>query len=276
MPELPELQAHAERLADRLVGIRLEGVDVLSFTALKTATAPDPALGRPLQHIGRRGKHLIFGFGPVSFVVHLMQGGRIALADPSRRPRGGLIRWRLEGADALVLTEAGKERRAGVWVVEGDPLDAPPLDDLGPDADSIQVDELGLVLAEHSSRLHGLLRDQHAIAGVGRRLANEVCYRSELSPFASTSKLGSDEVGRLHTALHDVVSESLTFERGLDDMSRAADRPAVVHDRKGRPCPRCGDPIRSVEYRSYTVFYCPGCQTGGKVLADNVTSRFLK
>jgi formamidopyrimidine-DNA glycosylase len=38
----------------------------------------------------------------------------------------------------------------------------------------------------------------------------------------------------------------------------------------------CGDTIRAVEYRSYTVNYCPACQTGGKVLADNTTSRFLK
>ena len=41
-------------------------------------------------------------------------------------------------------------------------------------------------------------------------------------------------------------------------------------------CPVCADTIRSVSYSSYTVAYCPTCQTGGKVLADNTTSRFLK
>jgi formamidopyrimidine-DNA glycosylase len=38
----------------------------------------------------------------------------------------------------------------------------------------------------------------------------------------------------------------------------------------------CGDTIRSVSYSGYTVAYCPACQTDGKVLADNTTSRFLK
>jgi formamidopyrimidine-DNA glycosylase len=38
----------------------------------------------------------------------------------------------------------------------------------------------------------------------------------------------------------------------------------------------CDDTVRAVEYSGYTVNYCPTCQTGGKVLADNTTSKFLK
>ena len=59
-------------------------------------------------------------------------------------------------------------------------------------------------------------------------------------------------------------------------MSSSADRPGRVHHRVGEPCPVCGDTIRSVSYSGYTVAYCPTCQTGGKVLADNTTSKFLK
>ena len=47
-------------------------------------------------------------------------------------------------------------------------------------------------------------------------------------------------------------------------------------DRTGEACPVCGDTVRAVEYASYTVNYCPTCQTGGKILADNTTSKFLK
>jgi formamidopyrimidine-DNA glycosylase len=72
------------------------------------------------------------------------------------------------------------------------------------------------------------------------------------------------------------IAESLAYERTRSDMSSSADRPGAVHHREGDACPVCGDTIRAVEYRSYTVNYCPTCQTGGKVLADNTTSRFLK
>ncbi len=277
VPELPELQAQAERLETHFSRARLEGLEVLSFTALKTAIPHDPTLGRALESVGRRGKHLILGFGPISFVVHLMQGGRLE-ADAGRtgRPRGGLVRWRFDEARALLLTEAGRERRAGVWVVEGDPLTAPPLERLGPEADALSPDGLAGALAGRSSRLHGVLRDQRAIAGIGRRLSNEICHRAGLSPFAIASKLDDEEVHRLHAALRAVVQESLDFERGLEEMSRAAERPAGVHGLKGDPCPICGDEIRSVEFREYTVNYCAGCQTDGRVLSDNTTSRFLK
>jgi formamidopyrimidine-DNA glycosylase len=72
------------------------------------------------------------------------------------------------------------------------------------------------------------------------------------------------------------IAESLAYERTRSDMSSSADRPGAVHHREGETCPVCGDTVRAVEYRSYTVNYCPTCQTGGKVLADNTTSKFLK
>ncbi len=59
-------------------------------------------------------------------------------------------------------------------------------------------------------------------------------------------------------------------------MSSSAERPGAVYHRTGEPCPACGDTIRSVEYSRYTVNYCATCQTKGKVLADNTTSKFLK
>ena len=125
-------------------------------------------------------------------------------------------------------------------------------------------------------RIHGYLRDQHQIAGLGRMLANEVCHRAKISPFAMTGKLGADGAAAIVAAIHDAVEEGLAYERTRSDMSSSADRPGRVHGRVGQPCPVCGDTIRSVSYSGYTVAYCPTCQTGGKVLADNTTSRFLK
>ncbi len=278
MPELPEIQAHAERLTEQLAGHSLEGFDPLSFTALKTSTpAPEVAVGSPLLSVGRRGKYLLLTFEPAAFVVHLMQGGRLK-PDPkgAARPRGGLARWRFEDAEPLLLTEAGKEKRAGVWVVAGDPATQAPLEGLGPDAGAVSEAELAEALGAKSMRLHTFLRDQRHIAGIGRRLANEVCHRAKLSPFASTSKLGADEVQRLHEAIAGCISESLAYERSRPDMSSSKERPGAVHHRAGEPCPVCGDTIRTVSYNRYTVAYCPTCQTGGRALADNTTSKFLK
>jgi len=278
VPEMPEVQAHAERLTEDFAGAVLDRFRPLTFTALKTfAPAPEAAAGHPLLDVGRRGKHLLLRFEPVTFVVHLMQGGRLKPDEKqAAKPRGGQARWTFADDRALLLTEAGTERKAGVWVVEGDPLGQEPLDHLGPEADTLDRAELGRLLADNPMRLHGWLRDQHTLAGLGRRLANEICHRAKLSPFASTGKLDDDAVDRLHAAMGECIAESLAYERTRSDMSSSKDRPGAVHHRQGEACPVCGDTVRAVEYRSYTVNYCPTCQTGGKVLADNTTSKFLK
>ena len=278
MPELPEVQAHAERLDAAYAGATLEHFTPLTFTALKTFR-PDPAeaVTHPLVFVGRRGKHLLLDFGVLSFVVHLMQGGRLKPdAKQSAKPKGGLARWRFDDGRALLLTEMGTERKAGVWAIDGDPESQAPLEGLGPEADRLEASALLELLNANPMRLHGFLRDQRLLTGLGRRLANEVCHRARLSPFANTGKLDRVDAEALDEAIGACVNESLAYERGRDDMSSSADRPGNVHGRAGQDCPVCGDVIRSVEYTRYRVDYCATCQTNGKILADNTTSKFLK
>ncbi|MGD9998630.1 MAG: DNA-formamidopyrimidine glycosylase family protein [Ilumatobacteraceae bacterium] len=280
MPELPEVQAHAERLTDQFRGATLQKFVPLTFTALKTAVPqPSAAYGQPLVEVGRRGKYLLLRFEPITFVVHLMQGGRLLVDEKqSAKPRNGQARFVFDGHPALLLTEAGTERRAGVWCLsnETEVTAQPPLDRLGPEALDVSDEQMAALFAAHNMRVHGLLRDQHMIAGLGRMLANEVCHRARISPFAMTAKLGAEGAHTIRTAIHECVADGLAYERTRPDMSSSKDRPGEVHGRVGDACPVCGDTVRSVTYSGYTVAYCPTCQTGGKVLADNTTSRFLK
>ena len=50
----------------------------------------------------------------------------------------------------------------------------------------------------------------------------------------------------------------------------------VVHDRLGEPCPQCGTPIARVDFEEHTIYYCPSCQTGGRILKDRRLSRLLR
>jgi len=281
---MPEVQAHAERMTAALGGATLQRFELLNFAALKTYDPPaDAAKGMRLERVERRGKYLLLRFdGDLTHVIHLMQGGRLRL-DPkvSKKPRLGLARWTFTGTtsgvdEAWLLTEAGTERKAGVWAVRGDPLPQVPLDDLGPEADQLSRNELAERLAGRSRRLHGLLRDQDVLAGLGRMLTNEILYEAALSPFANAAKLTDDEITRLHTALGEVVARATAHERTLSDIGKSVDRPSKVHNRAGEPCGDCDDTIRTVTYRQYTVYYCPTRQTEGKILADNTTSKFLK
>ena len=177
MPELPEVQAHAERLSHQFAGRVLMRFVPFRFTALKTAVpAPDQAYGQPLRSVDRRGKYLMLQFDSITFVVHLMQGGRLVLDDKqSPKPRNGQARFVFDEGPALLLTEAGTERRAGVWCLPTPTaLTDAPLSALGPEALEFDDESLEAQFNAHPMRLHGFLRDQHLIAGLGRMLANEV------------------------------------------------------------------------------------------------------
>ena len=296
MPEMPEIQAHAERMTTAIGSAELVKFELLNFAGLKTFNpAADAAVGASLTGVGRRAKSLLIAFdNGHTHVVHLMQGGRLR-PDPkrSKKPRNGIARWvfALDGPDgpveeAWLLTEAGTERKAGVWAVDGDPLEQEPLSNLGPEAIDLSRDEFATLIGAQSRRLHGVLRTQGIVSGLGRMLANEILFRAGISPFANASKLDEDELDRLHAAMLAAVEEATAHERTLDDIGKSDDRPSLVHNRAGEPClgrhgkgkkaTACDDTIRTVEYRKYTVFYCPTHQTNGKTLADNTTSKFLK
>ena len=208
-----------------------------------------------------------------------MQGGRLKPDEKqSAKPRGGLARWVFADGSALLLTEAGTEKRAGVWVRRRGRLSTPRSRSTGsaPTPTPSTPRRWPRICAAHSMRLHGLLRDQRAIAGIGRRLANEICHRARLSPFANAAKLDARRdrpAARGHPRLHRRVARLRAWPRRHELVEGAA---GAVHHRAGEACPVCGDVVREVEYTRYTVNYCATCQTGGKVLADNTTSKFLK
>lgn len=289
MPEMPEIEAHAERLARDYVGHTLVELVPFNFTVLKTAVPPPhEAYGHEVRSIGRRGKYLTIEFEPLTMVIHLMQGGRLFPDEKlSKKPRGGQARIIFDDSNPddplhpLLLTEQGTERRAGIWCVAAGNLETtPPIDRLGPEACDVTAAELAELFAQKSMRVHGFLRDQRMIAGIGRRLANEVCWQARISPFATTKKLGSSGATKVVEAIAVCVEDGLAYERGRSDMSSSKDRPSNAHGRTGEACMRSSDhgqdTIRAVEYSGYTVNYCPSCQTGGKILADNTTSKFLK
>lgn len=278
MPEMPEVQALAERLDEVVGGSTLESFDLLQFSSLKTVTPrPSELVGRVLEGVGRRGKYLLFGFeGGDRMLVHLSQGGRLDVEAPpkSTKPRGAVLRLRFSEEVSVLVKEFGKERKAGVWSLAVG--DDGPLAALGPEALS---DEAATFFRESidARRVHTILRDQRTVAGVGRGYSDDALHHAKLSPYAVLGKLDAGERDRLVEALRAILTDALEVERrrngGLP--TKLGDH-FTVHGRWGEPCPRCGADLRRVSYESHEVTYCPDCQTGGKILADRRLSRLIR
>jgi formamidopyrimidine-DNA glycosylase len=273
MPELPEVEAWVSELDPLVSAAPVLQAGPAHIATLKTFDPPLRALeGRRLAGARRRGKWLLFPTedGELQLRIHLMSAGRIRfLAPGAKGPKTPAFRLRFENGE-LVLTEGGPKKRAGVWLETPAQTEA-ELAHLGPEALGLGVERLREILAGDNRRLHSLLRDQRALTGIGRAHANEILHRARLSPFALSSKLDDEEVERLATAIEEDLSRALELrERGKGDKDVY-----LVHRRLGEPCPRCGEPLRQVDYEEHTVFYCAPCQTGGRVLKDRRLSRLL-
>ncbi|MGI9111767.1 MAG: DNA-formamidopyrimidine glycosylase family protein [Gaiellaceae bacterium] len=275
MPELPEVEAWTRALDGPVSASPVLRAGPAHIATLKTFDPPLAALeGRQLEGASRRGKWLLFPTddGELVLRIHLMSAGRIRqLAPGAKGPKTPAFRLRFESGGELVLTEAGAKKRAGVWLETPAQTEA-ELAHLGPEALGLGVEGLGEILAAENRRLHSFLRDQRALAGIGRAHANEILNRAGLSPFALTTQLSGAEIDRLATAIDEDLARALALrEAGKGDKDVY-----LVHRRLGEPCPRCGGPIHQVDYDEHTVFYCPACQTGGRILKDRRLSRLLR
>jgi formamidopyrimidine-DNA glycosylase len=275
MPELPEMEAWRRQLDEPVRAFTVERAGPAHVATLKTFDPPLSALaGRRFAGAERRGKRLLFPTEErdLVLVVHLMSAGRLRyLAPGEKKPKSPAFRLRFDGGAELVLTEAGKKKRAGVWLVTPERLEE-DLGHLGPDALDLDLAAFAEILARERRQLHPLLRDQRALVGIGRAHANEILHRAQLSPFRLSTDLSPEETERLWKAMREDLERALELReagKGDKDVYR-------VHNRLGEPCPVCETPIARVDFEEHTIYYCPRCQTEGRLLKDRRLSRLLR
>ncbi|KQX67688.1 DNA-formamidopyrimidine glycosylase family protein [Streptomyces sp. Root1310] len=287
MPELPEVEALKDFLAEHLVGHEIVRVLPVAISVLKTYDPPVTAVeGREVTAVHRHGKFLDLatGDGP-HLVTHLARAGWLHWKDrlpdgPTRPGKGPLaLRVALETGAGFDLTEAGTQKRLAVYVVQ-DPGQVPGIARLGPDPLAADFDEarFAALLAGERRQLKGALRDQSLIAGVGNAYSDEILHVARMSPFKLVAGLTPEETHTLYEALRGTLTEAVERSRGLAAGRLKAEKKSGlrVHGRTGEPCPVCGDTVKEVSFSDSSLQYCPTCQTGGKPLADRRMSRLLK
>lgn len=283
MPELPDIAAYLEALAPRVMGEPLERVRLASPFLLRTFDPPLSAVeGRRVEGLRRLGKRIVVSLeGDLHLVLHLMIAGRLRWRESGAKVPGrvGLAAFDFP-AGTLVLTEAGSKKRASLHVVRGEEALA------GHDPGGVEPLEVGReafrdALVRENRTLKRALTDPRLVSGIGNAFSDEILHRARLSPFQRTRKLTSDEHAVLFAATREVLAEWI--ERTREELAGAfpdkvtAFRPGfAVHGKYGQPCPVCGVPVQRILYAENEANYCPGCQTGGKLLADRVLSRLMK
>ncbi|HZI29356.1 MAG TPA: DNA-formamidopyrimidine glycosylase family protein [Gemmatimonadaceae bacterium] len=283
MPELPDITVYIEALEARVLGKSMTGVRIVNPFVLRSVEPPVQKLvGVPITGFRRMGKRIVMEFEDDLFmVIHLMIAGR--------------LRWRASGGDVvrpapmarfefrdgvLVLTEAGKKRRASIHLVQGEK-----------NLDQFDRGGLEVLTASRAAFADRLRSENHTVkrsltdptlfSGIGNAYSDEILHRAKLSPLFLTSKMSDEQVTQLFGAVREVLTEWTDKLRAdaageFPEKVTAFREGMAVHGRFGRPCPVCGAPVQRIRYADNETNYCARCQTGGRLLADRAMSRLLK
>jgi endonuclease-8 len=245
MPEGDSLHRAARRL-QALVGERV-AVETPHPRAA-SALAAERLDGRRLEAVEAVGKNLLLSFeGGLVLRSHLRMSGRWQMLERGAEKHGKP--W-------LVLT--GAEWEAVLWNGPVLELTTRGTRRLGPDILADPPDLAGMVIrlrGEHQRReLGDALLDQRLVAGIGNVWKAESLWRAQLSPWLRLEQVSDEELER-------VLGEAARLMRAALE-SNGGNR--VVYKRAGRPCPRCGTPIRSRGQGddNRIAYWCPGCQRG--------------
>ncbi|MGA2549124.1 MAG: DNA-formamidopyrimidine glycosylase family protein [Burkholderiaceae bacterium] len=283
MPELPDLTLYLEALQKRLIGQRLKRVQILSPFLLRTAVPPiQSAEARVVRNVRRIGKRIAIGLDDDLWLVfHLMIAGRLHWFEQGKPlpKRAALARLEFDNG-ILTLTEAGTKRRASLHVIQGEPGLALQ-DPGGLEILQSSLEEFTARLRSENHTLKRALTDPKLFSGIGNAYSDEILHAAKLSPVTLTSRMDDASIARLYDAIREQMA--LWIERlrqqsqgQFPEKVTAFHEEMAVHGRYRKPCPVCGTLIQRILYAENETNYCPGCQTGGRLLADRVLSRLLK
>ncbi len=259
MPEGDTLFRTAQGLRPYLVGR-----DVIAARAQGPGPVPQVQriIGKRVDAVEAQGKNLLIRFdGGLELRTHLRMNGswhRYRPGERWRRPPGrARLVLEVDGTVAVCFDAPVVELfETRAEVVH------PSLSRLGPDLLAPDFDASEALLRLRAPERAGMsisaaLLDQRALAGIGNIWRNETLFAERVDPFVAVGDLDDATLQRLIATARRLLIQSAGVAPG-----RA---PTKVYRRTGRPCPRCGTPIRSAPLSGEvprTTYWCPSCQGG--------------
>jgi formamidopyrimidine-DNA glycosylase len=275
MPELPELEVMRENLQAKIKGKRIRKITIVKPYILKNYL--DECLeGERIKDIQRRGKFLIIELTSHRIIIHLMLRGSIKYSLPAPRvKKSTAASIEFDDGTVLELSEAGHKKMMSLYVLPRHEM-VNYVEDLGIDplSSSFTPARLKTILHQEPQQLKTLLRNQRKISGIGNAYADEILWKAQISPFKSSTKLTSKEVQALHKGITETLRWAIAQikERGTSEKRDFLN----IHQKQNLPCPRCNNPVHRVSFSRFETFYCPRCQTKGRVLKDRRMSKLFR
>jgi formamidopyrimidine-DNA glycosylase len=274
MPELPEVETVLRGLRRRALGRRIVAIEVL-HSGIIVGNVEDfisRIEGKTAVAVRRKGKVLAVELAGAKgseagyLIFRLGMTGQVTIQplDVPLEPH----------THARMLFEGRKEelrfrdvRRFGrLRCATGEELDE-LLRSLGPDAQQATEDEFLRAMRDRRGAIKSWLLNQQGVSGLGNIYADEALFEAGIHPLAQPDRVSGASGRRLYRAVQKVLKRAVnlqgtTFRDYIDIEGRPGNyiQRLRVYQKTGKPCPRCGTPIRRVVIAGRSSHFCPCCQ----------------
>lgn len=269
MPEAPDLEVIKDYLNRRVRGRTIASAEVLRPSVVRSMTGEDLALslpGRSLDRFTRRGKFMQIRLSTdrVLVVNPMLTGVFRHCASSERVARRTCVRLTLD--DGQDLRYIDDKQMGMVYLTSREGLnEVPRLADQGPDVlEALPPDEFSQRLKPFHGEIKGILTRGRFISGIGNAYADEILFDARIYPFKRRKALSSEELERLRLSCPSVTVRAMkTLRERIGDRIHLKVRDFLsVHNKGGKPCPRCGEPIRQISANRRITSFCRTCQPG--------------
>jgi formamidopyrimidine-DNA glycosylase len=265
MPELPEVETIARKLAPDLVGKSIKEADLRWARTLATPSSrkfKEQIRGQRIKGVTRRAKYFILQLSDYQLLVHLRMSGDLFVRNGKiKAGKHDRVIIKLSGNKSLVFNDTRKFGR--VWLT-ANPEEI--LGKLGPEPleRGFTPKRLYELLRKRHRQLKPLLLDQTFLAGLGNIYTDEALHIAKLHPLEISDSISEKQAKALHEAIRKVLKEGILRNgASIDWIYRGGEYQHYfrVYDRAGEPCNVCGTPIQRLVVGQRGTHICPNCQT---------------
>lgn len=271
MPELPEVETTLRGIKPHINKQTIQQVVVRN----KNLRWPVPRglsgklADQKVTHVSRRGKYLLIATKPGTVIIHLgMSGSLRILPAATRAEKHDHLDIVFKNGKCLRLRDP---RRFGSVLFTDRPIEQHKLlKNLGPEplGADFNSEYLFNKSRKRNVAVKNFIMDSKIVVGVGNIYASEALFLAGIRPTRQTGKVTKAEYARLVTAIKKVLHAAIKAGgTSLRDFTQSDGKPGYfsqslnVYNRKGEPCHKCGNAIKSSVIGQRTTYYCTHCQT---------------
>lgn len=274
MPELPEIEVIRLGLTKKIVGLKIQEIQVLSPKSF--IGNPNEAQGQRVLKVWRRAKILGIDLGKITLLFHLKMSGQLIWEGDSKfiggHPTEDMLGKMPNPHTRVIFTFSDgshlyfNDQRKFGWIRISDE----PLQNLGPEplekGFTWQILKRNL-LRHKNMPVKVATVDQSVVSGVGNIYSNEACFDAKIDPRTKVSQLTDKQFQALHSGIIKALSEGIKY--GGSTRVHFVDPEghrgyfldyAFVYGRDKHPCKVCGTEIKKIALAGRGTYFCPHCQ----------------